>query len=446
MITKQKIRCAIYTRKSHEEGLEQEFNSLDAQREAGEAYIAAQRHEGWVLVDDRYDDGGYSGGNLERPALKRLMEDIKAGKINVVVVYKIDRMTRSLLDFSQLIEIFEQHKASFVSVTQQFNTTTSMGRLILNVLLSFAQFEREVTGERIRDKLAASKRKGMWMGGVPPLGYDVKDRKLVINDTEAEIVREIFGRFEQTRSVTTIAQEMREKGCRSKTHTSLKGKTRTGRLMDKGFIYRLITNPIYVGKIVHKDQAYPGQHSPIIPQKLWDAAQAVLKTNPRSRGNEHRRKTCAVLRGLIKCAGCNSGMTPTSTRRRGKLYRYYTPNAHMKKSCAGCPVGNVSAGEIEEIVLKQMQEMLKAPEIVAQAWRHAHAADPTVTVEDVRQSLSNITEIWDHLFPAEQERLIRSMVQEVVIRPHGVEIALHREGIGRLAQESLVKETQPEVA
>ena len=415
MTVKPKVRCAVYTRKSHEEGLEQEFNSLDAQREAGEAYIAAQKHEGWMLVDDRYDDGGYSGGNIERPALKRLMADIEAGKINVVVVYKIDRLTRSLVDFSQLIEVFERHRVSFVSVTQQFNTTTSMGRLILNVLLSFAQFEREVTGERIRDKLAASKRKGLWMGGVPPLGYDIKDRKLLINDAEAAIVREIFSRFEQTQSVTTVAQEMRGKGCRSKTHTSRKGKTRTGKLMDKGYIYRLITNPIYIGQIVHKDQRYPGQHAPLIPQKLWDTVQAVLKTNPRSRGNEYRRQTSACLRGLIKCAGCNSGMTPTSTRRRGRLYRYYTPNAHMKKSCAGCPVGNISAGEIEEIVLKQVQAM------------------------------NGVADIWEHLFPAEQEKLVRRMVQEVVIRPDGVEIALNRE-VNGLSEESLVKHVQPEIA
>lgn len=445
MTIKQKVRCAVYTRKSHEEGLEQEFNSLDAQREAGEAYVTAQRHEGWLLVADHYDDGGYSGGNLERPALKRLMADIEAGKINVVVVYKIDRLTRSLVDFSQLIEVFEKHKVSFVSVTQQFNTTTSMGRLILNVLLSFAQFEREVTGERIRDKLAASKRKGLWMGGVPPLGYDIKDRKLVINEAEALIVRQIFSRFEQLQSVTSVAQEMRDNGCRSKTHTSRKGKTRTGKLMDKGFIYRVITNPIYIGQIVHKDQSYPGQHLPLIDQGLWQRVQDTLKDSPRARGNYHRREIGAALRGVLKCAGCSSGMTPTSTRRRGRLYRYYTPNAHMKKSCASCPVGSVSAGEIEEIVLTQLQEILKSPEIVAEAWRQAKISDPYVTESDIHQSLGNITEVWEHLFPAEQERLIRNLVQEVILKPDGVEIAIHRHAVGQLTQGLSEKPLQKEV-
>ncbi len=225
---KRRIRCAVYTRKSHEEGLEQEFNSLDAQREAGEAYVASQRSEGWTLVPDYYDDGGFTGANMERPALKRLMKDIEAGLIDVVVVYKIDRLTRALLDFARMITLFDQHNVSFVSVTQQFNTTTSMGRLMLNVLLSFAQFEREVTGERIRDKLAASKRKGMWMGGTPPLGYDVIDRKLVINEKEAEIVRMVFRRFIALKSVTALVAETREKNYRTKTYTSRSGRVREG--------------------------------------------------------------------------------------------------------------------------------------------------------------------------------------------------------------------------
>jgi len=427
-----KIRCAVYTRKSHEEGLEQKFNSLDAQRESAEAYIAAQRHEGWMLYPDRYDDGGFSGGNVERPALKRLMADIEGGKIDVVVVYKIDRLTRSLTDFSRLIEVFEKRQVSFVSVTQQFNTTSSMGRLVLNVLLSFAQFEREVTGERIRDKFAASKKKGMWMGGVPPLGYDVRDRKLVINEQEAEIVRFIFTRFIHTRSITAVVLEAREKGFHSKTHTSQKGNTRPGKLLDKGFVYKLVSNPIYIGQIVHKDQTYPGQHAPIISQQIWDQAQAIFKVGPRTRGNESRRQIGAALRGILKCGGCNSGMTVTATRRRGRLYRYYTPNAHMKKSCPDCPVGSVSAGEIEGIVLGQLQGVFTSPEVISETWKHVQKSDPGITLEDVRKSLGNILGVWDELFPVEQERLMREIVREIIIKPDGMDIFLHGNDLSAL--------------
>ncbi len=432
MIVTPKLRCAVYTRKSHEEGLEQEFNSLDAQREAAEAYIKAQRHEGWILSPDRYDDGGYSGGNIERPGLKRLMDDIDAGKIDVVVVYKIDRLTRSLTDFSRLMEVFEKHQVSFVSVTQQFNTTSSMGRLVLNVLLSFAQFEREVTGERIRDKFAASKKKGMWMGGVPPLGYDVVDRKLVVNEAEAGIVRFIFTRFLQTRSITAVVMESREKGYRGKTHTSRKGNVRSGKLLDKGFVYKLVNNPVYTGRIVHKDQTYPGQHAPIISQEVWDGVQAIFRVSPRTRGNESRRRIGAALRGILKCGVCNSGMTLTSTRRRGRLYRYYTANAHMKKSSPDCPVGSVSAGEIEGVVLGRLQELMVSPEVLAETWKHARKADPGITLEDVRKSLGNILGLWDELFPAEQERLMRGIVREIILKPDGMDIYLRSNDLSGL--------------
>lgn len=430
---KRKIRCAVYTRKSHEEGLEQEFNSLDAQREAGEAYVTAQKHEGWVLVPDQYDDGGFSGGTLERPALKRLMVDIENDRIDVVVVYKIDRLTRSLLDFAHLIEVFEKHKASFVSVTQQFNTTTSMGRLILNVLLSFAQFEREVTGERIRDKLAASKRKGMWMGGVPPLGYDVVDRKLIINPAEAAIVRGIFERFVLLRSITAVTLETRSKGVRTKTYTTQKGVLRQGILMDKGFLYRLVSNPLYLGKIVHKDKIYEGQHQSIVPQLLWDEAHDILKVSPRTRGNESRREISAPLRGILKCAGCHSGMIATSTRRRGKLYRYYTSNAHMKKSCDHCPVGSLGAGEIEDIVLAQIQNLLMAPETIVAAWSAARASDPMISEQAVRQKLGNLRNLWDQLFPAEQHRLMRLLLQEAIVATDGIELVLNPNGLADFA-------------
>src|SRR4051794_11648572 len=307
-----KLRCAVYTRKSSEEGLEQEFNSLDAQREACEAYVASQRAEGWLLVPDRYDDGGFSGGTLERPALKRLRADIEAGKVDVVVVYKIDRLSRALMDFSRLVEVFDQHKVTFVSVTQSFNTTTSMGRLTLNVLLSFAQFEREVIGERIRDKFAASRKKGMWMGGWAPLGYEVRDRKLVIVEEDAKRVRAIFKRFVQLGSATAVAKELIARGERNK----------YGQLLDKGVLYRILNNRVYIGDAVHKGVPYPGEHQAIIERKLWDRVHGILKDSPGKRAGHNRAQTPALLKGII-FGSTGAAMSPTHTRKGGKLYRYY---------------------------------------------------------------------------------------------------------------------------
>src|SRR4051812_4344922 len=279
-----KLRCAVYTRKSSEEGLEQEFNSLHAQREACENFIASQKGEGWVLVPDRYDDGGISGATLQRPSLKRLLADIEAERIDIVVVYKLDRLSRSLMDFSKLAETFERHNASFVSVTQQFNTSTSMGRLTLNMLLSFAQFEREVIGERTRDKFAASHRKGMWMGGNVPLGYD---RKLVINEAEAIQVRAVFETFVRIGSVTKMLPVLHADGLR----------TKKGKPADKGYLYKIINNRVYVGEAVHKGTAYPGEHQPIIDRKLWDRVHSLLQESPRKRGNGNRAQTPALLKG-----------------------------------------------------------------------------------------------------------------------------------------------------
>ena len=270
-----KLRCAVYTRKSSEEGLEQEFNSLHAQREACEAYIASQKPEGWVLVPDRYDDGGISGATLERPGLQRLLADVESERIDVVVVYKIDRLSRALMDFAKLVEVFDRHNVTFVSVTQSFNTTTSMGRLTLNILLSFAQFEREVIGERIRDKFAASRKKGMWMGGYVPLGYDLKERKLVVNETEASTVRMIFERFTKIGSATELVKRLRAENVRGK----------QGKLVDKGYVYKLLNNRVYIGQAVHKGATYPGEHQAIISQALWDTdltrqAMAYAKQQP----------------------------------------------------------------------------------------------------------------------------------------------------------------------
>ena len=268
--------CSVYTRKSSEEGLEQQFNSLHAQREAAEAYIKSQRHEGWRLLGEKYDDGGYSGGNLERPALKRLVADIRAGKVQTVVVYKVDRLTRSLNDFARLIELFEARGVTFVSVTQQFNTTTSMGRLMLNVLLSFAQFEREVTCERIRDKIAAAKKKGLWMGGTPPIGYELKGKKLLVNKTQAQVVRHIFRRYVALKSVAKLCRELKAHSYRTKPFTSSAGRSYGGKPFTRGHLYRILQNRVYRGEVNHKDATHRGEHAAVVDRRLWDEVQRVM--------------------------------------------------------------------------------------------------------------------------------------------------------------------------
>ena len=419
-----KLRCAVYTRKSSEEGLEQEFNSLDAQRESCEAYIASQRSEGWVLVPDRYDDGGVSGATLERPALKRLLADIEADRVDVVVVYKIDRLSRSLMDFSKLVEVFDRNQVTFVSVTQSFNTTTSMGRLTLNILLSFAQFEREVIGERIRDKIAASRRKGIWMGGFVPLGYDAKDRKVVINKAEAKTVRTIFERFVRTGSVTVLVRQLRDEGIRKK----------LGKLVDKSYLYTLFRNRVYLGEAVHKGTAYPGEHEAIVPRALWDKVHAILRSNSRKRAANTRAQTPALLKGLIfGPTGC--ALTPTHTRKGGRLYRYYIATDLLKHDAATCTVRRVPAAEIEGAVVDQVRGLLRAPEMIVRTWRAGKRLIAGLTESEVRNALQRLDPVWNELFPAEQARVIQLLVERIDVSPDGVDIRLRTEGLSSLTAE-----------
>src|SRR5215469_1164547 len=310
------FRCAIYTRKSSDEGLEQESNSLDAQREACEAFIVSQRHAGWIALPDMYDDGGLSGGTMERPALQRLLADVKAGKVQIIVVYKVDRLTRSLTDFAKIVDVLDAHNASFVSVTQQFNTTTSMGRLTLNMLLSFAQFEREIAGERIRDKIAASKAKGMWMGGNVPLGYDVKDRRLVINETEASTVRTIFRRYAELGSVALLKAELDRLGIVSKRREGAGGTLSGGKRFSRGALYLVLQNRLYRGEIAHKGQIYPGQHEAIIDPELWQIVQDNLEANRQERSLAVGAEAPSLLSGLI-FHGDGNRMTPTHAVKKG---------------------------------------------------------------------------------------------------------------------------------
>ena len=329
------VRCAIYTRKSSEEGLEQAFNSLDAQREACEAYVLSQKHEGWAALPQMYDDGGVSGGTMERPALQRLLADIAAGKIDTVVVYKVDRLTRSLSDFARIVDVFEAHGVSFVSVTQAFNTTSSMGRLTLNMLLSFAQFEREVTGERIRDKIAASKQKGMWMGGLPPLGYDVADRKLVINQKEAETVCHIFRRSVDLGSVSTLQEELDAVSIVSKRRVDRFGRECGGKSLARGALYLMLQNRIYRGEIVHKQASYPGEHQPIIDQALWETVQGQLAENRVECRTGARAAEPSLLAGLVH-DDAGERMTPTHANKKGTRYRYYVRRPSSFPSRPGC--------------------------------------------------------------------------------------------------------------
>ena len=419
-----KLRCGVYTRKSTDEGLEKEFNSLDAQRDSCEAYIASQRSEGWVLVHDRYDDGGVSGGTLERPALKRLLADIEAGLIDVVVVYKIDRLSRSLMDFSKLVQAFDEHQVTFVSVTQAFNTTTSMGRLTLNILLSFAQFEREVIGERVRDKIAASKARGMWMGGPVPLGYDVRDRKLVVNEAEAATVRRVFEGFAAIGSATKLVPALRAEGLL----------TKMGRPFDKGATYKTLNLRTYLGQVTHQGKVYPGEHQAIVPQDLWDRAHDIMRESPRIRANEARRQTPALLRGLI-FGPDGRALSPTHTRRRGKLYTYYVSQAVLKGTDDGCTVRRISAGEIEAAVMDQVRAILQQPEVVIGTWRAAQADAPDLTEAETREALEQLDPLWDELFPAEQERIVRSLVERVDVSPAGADIRLRLDGLAGLVRD-----------
>ena len=418
-------RCAIYTRKSTEEGLDREFNTLDAQRDSCEAYVTSQRAEGWILVGDHYDDGGFTGGNLERPALRRLLADIEAGQVDVIVVYKIDRLSRSLMDFAKLVDVMDAHGVTFVSVTQSFNTTTSMGRLTLNILLSFAQFEREVIGERIRDKFAASRARGMWMGGKVPLGYDVQNRKLVVNKVEAAVVRRVFEGFVSLESATALARVLQGEGVRSK----------TGRLLDKGDIYKLVNNRTYVGEAAHKGQIHPGEHKAIVSRDLWDQAHAILQESPRRRANRNRNQSPALLKGIIFGVD-GRALSPTHTRRRGRLYRYYVAQRVLKGDDTDHSiVRRVSAAEIETVVIDQVRALLQQPEVIVGTWLAARVEAPDLTEMEVREALHELDPLWDELFPAERARIVRLLVERVEIGPQGADIRLRVAGLASLVRD-----------
>jgi site-specific DNA recombinase len=466
------IRCAIYTRKSTEEGLEQEYNTLQAQRDAGVAFVQSQRHEGWTALPDHYDDGGFTGGNLDRPALQRLLDDVQRRAIDVIVVYKIDRLSRSLADFAKLVELFDAFGVTFVSVTQQFNTTTSMGRLTLNILLSFAQFEREVTGERIRDKIAAAKRKGMWMGGVPPLGYDVVERKLVVNEKEATLVRDIYRRFTMHGSLTTLVRELAIEGHTTKSWLLQTGVVRSGRPIDRALLQKLLRNRLYLGEmpLMGKGESHPGQHQPIITQAAWDAVQAI--NDQRKTGSRHRDRhrdrhndAPALLSGILYSPDGHRMIHSFTDKPNGRRYRYYVPYLNKRRGAArGAGGGGVAgaegkaakndggigplpAGEIEAVVLKEVFKALQEPQRVIRIWQVAQQVGslkdaggsnlvleprPTPRLEpEPEQSVNEamvvvtmrqIGAVWQQLCAGEQHRLVRQLVERVQICEGGLEL------------------------
>lgn len=494
------LRCAIYTRKSTEKGLEQEFNSLHAQREACEAYIASQRHEGWSALSEHYDDPGFSGGNIERPGLRKLMRDIERGKVDCVVFYKLDRLSRSLLDFVKLAEFFDQYNVTFVSITQQFSSTTAMGRLTLNILLSFAEFERAISAERVRDKIAAAKKKGKYLGGTPPYGYDVdyQNTKLVVNHEEAKLVRHIYKRFIEIGSCLSIARELNSRGIPIKSWTTKNGSFHQGGPWNTSHVYRALNNRTYLGEVVHKGESYPGEHHAIISKNLWEQVQRIFAHGTARKKGQETHEVQSLLRGIIRCGHCDKSMIGTYTKKKNHVvYRYYACGGAIKNGYSSCPVRSVPAGEIEKTVIGQLRALLRSPEMIAQTFRAtkeleaqeletlleeqstiqmqmvelkaqagemvtSNMADETpperfvelkdeiiqarqqlsdvearilgvrdlaFTEQDVADALRKLDPIWDELFPSEQHRVFRSLVESVIVRPDGLDIELRADGI-----------------
>ncbi len=430
-------RCAIYTRKSSDEGLEQAFNSLDAQREACLAFIASQKGEGWKAISARYDDGGFSGGSMDRPALKQLLADVGAGLVDVIVVYKVDRLTRSLMDFAKIVEQLDGKGVSFVSVTQQFNTTSSMGRLTLNVLLSFAQFEREVTGERIRDKFAASKKKGMWMGGTPPLGYAPKDRTLTIVPDEADLVCLIFRQYLELKSVNLLKRWLDTEGHRSKRYVSKTGKDHGGLTFFPGALYAILQNQIYLGRIVHKDQNYAGMHEAIIDQETWDTAQALLAQNRNDHASRAFIKEPSLLAGLLYDSR-GERLVPSHTLKAGKRYRYYcVPNL---KCSADRPITRVPGHDLEILAIAALQAFLRDGEKLANLLKPLRLA-PSAEKALVRQA-GLLASAWAEATSVDQLAIIKRIVNRVMLEEHDLSIEIAAGGLVSLLI-SRDKDTDP---
>jgi site-specific DNA recombinase len=433
-------RCAVYCRVSSDERLDQSFNSIDAQREAGIAYVASQKTEGWELVPDFYEDPGFSGGNMERPGLKRLLKDIQAGKIDIVVVYKIDRLSRSLADFAKMVEVFDNHMVSFSSVTQQINSATSMGRLMLNVLLSFAQFEREVTGERIRDKIAASKRKGMWMGGSVPLGYRVENRALHIEPQEAELVQRIFEQYIAEKSTTKIVKELNEQGIQ----------TKRKKAFCKQSIYKILHNRTYIGEISHKGESFPAQHEGLIDPITWERTHAILSVDNRQRCRntwEKKNRNDFLLRGITYTQDGDLLIPMATKKPNGKVYRYYVINKKMHKGAEAAQSWNYQAAMLEDAVSEKLLEYLRSERMVNKYWCEIQKINPSIDEpQAVVLILRHTASIWDQFFTKMKTEIIHALIKRVVIKPDGIEVQMRFEGLGVVVKAMQSQTPQLELA
>ena len=417
----QKKRCAIYTRKSVEDGLEMEYNSLDAQRDACEAYIASQKSNGWECLPQHYDDGGISGGTLDRPALKELLRDAKNGQVDIIVIYKIDRLSRSICDFAELSKMFDDWGVSFVSVTQEINTSTSAGRMMLNILITFAQYEREVIAERIRDKMSASRKRGQWVGGTVPYGYVRENRRIVPDPEKAAVVAKMFELFLKDKSSRAVAFRLNKKGIRNANGVDWKPSS----------INRMLCNHTYVGEVFYKGEIYPGEHEALIDRKTWDAAQKIINSHRHGTyGSTIRRHE--ALKGVIRCGHCNCAMTPTFSKRWGREYHYYRCAEDFEREVHVCPVRYVPAGEIEKAVVKHLGLLFTTTTFVSMV-----SAQSGIPISETKAAFDDIESFWNDLLPEERYRIIHLLVEYVTVKEDGIAIKIKTAGM-----RSLIKELQ----
>jgi len=439
-----KMRCGIYTRKSTEEGLDRDFNSLDAQREAGESFVTSQRQEGWVAIPERYDDGGYTGGNMDRPALRRLLVDVEAGKLDCVVVYKLDRLTRSMKDFCKIMEMLDRHKVTFVSVTQQFNTTTSIGRLALNIVMSFAEFERETISERTRDKMRAARRRGKWIGGYPPLGYDVapKGGAIIVNATEAERVREIFRLYLKLGSLIRVLEELERRNWRMKAWTTKEGIQRGGSPFGKTTLHALLTNVVYTGKVKFEGKLFDGEHDRIVDDDLFQQVQERLHRNTNKGERKVRNKNGALLKGLVQCGGCGGVMIHTYVQKKKARYLYYVCATAHQRGWNKCDTRSVSAPELEGAVISNIRNFAQDPTVLSEVLQRIEECrqpgEPMTDPAEVQQALLKFEPLWGELTTREQETFIRTLVAQVRYdgRTGEVTIGFRSEGIKELCSQN----------
>ena len=434
-------RVAIYTRKSTDDGLEMEFNSLDAQREAAEAYILSQKSKGWICLPERYDDGGYSGGTTERPALKRLLEDAKLGKIDVVCVYKIDRLSRSLHDFADILDFFDKKGVDFVSVTQDINTATSAGRMMLNILITFAQYEREIITERIRDKIASSKKKGLNTGGIPPMGYDSDPttKKYFIVQEEAEVVRKIFDAYLKLGSARDAAEEMNKAGyCRRTRVSRRSGNKRGGGRFTGAYVYGMLNNPVYAGYVRHYDKIYPGEHEAIISKDIWDRTQELLKLNCPPKCRFPASERINPLKGIVRCGYCGCALKQTYTKTvQSRKYRYLICDADSKRVKHTCPLRRIPLADLEEIVLEDVKATLSKPDVIFGVLSEANTFvnGSKLTLEQVRKAFDDLDAVWRVMFPAERYKLIQTLVKKITVFRDQIKIEYNKKALTRLVKE-----------